>query len=468
MTRYLIRRLGFAIFTLLLLSMVTFGLVKSTPTDTSLDREPPQGQSISYRQQIAQAKRTAELQRLDLPIFYFTLTTAARPDTLERIFSYERRDRLLQLLGQSGNWPAVQQYEEARLDAEEVLERDSSPQVGLLRLALHDVHQAKNLIAVDSLAKVAQEMSTRNQASPALQAELMTLTKVTHHLRTDLQPAKHWLPAVHWYGLDNQYHRWAKALLHGNLGQTTFSPRPVWDAIRFPLFTTLLTNVIAFFLAFRIAIPLGVSMARRGGRFDRVNRWVLLLLHSMPSFWLGGLLLVLFGSRHKGLHLIDGIDLPMYNLREGGPSFLLWAAQNADKFILPILTLTIYSLAMIALQMRGGIREVIAQDFIRTARAKGVPEDKVYQYHASRNALIPMITLFAGIFPSLFAGSIVIEYLFNFPGMGSKTYSAYQTQDFPLLFAILMLGALLTVVGNLIGDILYAWADPRVRFEKGG
>ena len=468
MTRYLLRRLGFAIFTLLLLSMITFGLVKYAPTDHSLEQEPGQNHNVSYRQQIAQASRTAHSLYLDLPVFYFALTTAARPDTLARIFSYERRHRLLQLLGQSGNWPAVQQYETALLDAEESLDRDSSPQVGLLRVALYDVRQARKLGTIDSLAKVVQARSTPYQASPALQARLTALTQATDHLRTDLLPGKHWLPALHWYGRNNQYHRWAKALLHGDLGQTTFSPRPVWDIMRFPLLTTLLTNAIAFFLAFRIAIPLGVAMARRGGRFDRLNRWVLLLLHAMPSFWLGGLLLLVFGTRHTGLHLIDGIDLFPYNSTEDGPPFFLWAAQNAEKFILPILTLTLYSLAIIALQMRGGIREVIAQDFIRTARAKGVEEDRIYKYHAFRNALIPMITLFAGVFPSLFAGSIVIEYLFNFPGMGMKTYSAYQNQDYPLLFAILMLGAVLTVVGNFIGDILYAWADPRVRFEKGG
>ena len=467
MTRYLLRRLVFAVFTLLLLSMITFAMVKYIPTDVTLQREDASVSNSSYRQQIAQITQKAQAQQLDLPLFYFSLTTADQPDTVDRIFPYDRRGRLLQLLNQSGNWPAVQQYEDALLDAEEIAGQDSARQVGLLRLAISDVRQANQLRAADSLAKVALHLGEQIQVGATLQNRLLTLAQAAYILHTDLQPDKQWIPALHWYGCNNQYHRWASAFLRGDFGQSSFSFRPVWDTMRLPLFTTLFINGIAFFLAFRIAIPLGVAMARRGGRFDRVNRWILLLLHSMPGFWLGGVLILLFSMRHTGFHLIDGINLDPYDPERHG-SFLLWVAQDAGKFILPIVTLTLHALAVIALQLRGSMRDIISQDFIRTARAKGVSEAKVYGYHAFRNSLIPMIALFAGIFPALFAGSVVVEYLFNFPGMGLKTVDAYDHQDYPLLFAILILGAVMTIIGNFLGDVLYVWADPRVRFDKAG
>ncbi len=465
MTNYLLRRLAFAIFTLLLLSMLTFGLVKYAPTDTELVPDISHGEhTVSYRQQVAQITRRAQARHLDLPVFYFALTTADRPDTLDRIFPYTRRESLLQLLDQSGNWSAVQQYEAALFNAEEAVALEVSPEVGLLRVVLSNVRQAQRLEAIHSFAKTAEQLGEQMQVSATCQNSLVTLTQAAQVLQTELHTGKQWIPALQWHGFNNQYHRWASAFLHGDLGRSTFSKRPVWASMRFPLLTTLFINGIALFLAFRIAIPLGIAMARRGGRFDRLNRWVLLLLHSMPGFWLGGLLLLLVGTPFTALHLIDGINLAPYDPNEG--PFLWWAAENAEKFILPILTLTLHALALIALQLRGSIREVMTQDFIRTARAKGLDERKIYGYHAFRNSLIPMIALFAGVFPALFAGSIVVEYLFNFPGMGMKTVEAYAHEDYPLLLAILMLGAVLTVIGNLLGDVLYAWADPRVRFEK--
>jgi ABC-type dipeptide/oligopeptide/nickel transport system permease component len=133
---------------------------------------------------------------------------------------------------------------------------------------------------------------------------------------------------------------------------------------------------------------------------------------------------------------------------------------------LPILTIALQALAVLTLQMRGGILHVIGQDFIRTARAKGVDEEAVYWRHAYGNALFPLIATFPDLFPGIFAGSIVVERLFNYYGIGSKTMEAINTSDYPLIFIIVMLVASIIVFANLVADLLYAWADPRVRFTK--
>ena len=116
--------------------------------------------------------------------------------------------------------------------------------------------------------------------------------------------------------------------------------------------------------------------------------------------------------------------------------------------------------------MRSGMLGALNQDYIRTARAKGVSEEDVHWTHAFRNGLFPIITIFASVLPAVFTGSLVVEALFNFPGIGTKTFEAYLGKDLPLLSAIMMLAATLTIVGSLLADILYAWADPRVRFAK--
>jgi peptide/nickel transport system permease protein len=152
-------------------------------------------------------------------------------------------------------------------------------------------------------------------------------------------------------------------------------------------------------------------------------------------------------------------------LQGSGKYAVTWLFENLPVILLPILTISAHALAILALQMRGGILEVIGQDYIRTARAKGADEESVYWHHAYRNALFPIITVFTSIFPAIFTGSIVVERLFNFYGLGSKTMDAIHNADYPMLFVIVMLAAVVTIVGNILADILYAWADPRVRFS---
>jgi peptide/nickel transport system permease protein len=133
--------------------------------------------------------------------------------------------------------------------------------------------------------------------------------------------------------------------------------------------------------------------------------------------------------------------------------------------VLPIICVTYGSLAFIARQMRGGMLNVVKQDYIRTARAKGLEEKKIIWKHAFRNSLFPIITMFAYIFPAAIAGSVVIEVIFSIPGMGGLAYSSIIARDWPVVYTILMFAAILTMVGNLVADMLYAVADPRVTFK---
>ncbi len=187
------------------------------------------------------------------------------------------------------------------------------------------------------------------------------------------------------------------------------------------------------------------------------------MLYSLPVFWIATLLQVFFTTPEYGMDWF-----PTAGLSELPPTAPFWERlldQTAHIF-LPVVCLTYGSLAFISRQMRGGMLQVLDQDYIRTARAKGLPERRVIWRHAFRNALFPIITLIGSVFPSILAGSVVIEVIFGIPGMGKLTVDAIFARDWPVVFAVLMMASVLTVAGLLVSDMLYAWADPRVRFQK--
>lgn len=466
MLRYTLRRILLAVPTLLIISMVVFGLSKCAPYDKALESED--GSFSSLRQQEAAIRRKAERLGLDKPAFYFTLTTAAFPDTLHRIFPSSRRESLKKLCAQTGNWPTVANYEKALRELYFLSEElpDTLLNVADFRLAVSDLTKNERVEAIDGMFAHLQNASAALPANPRLPHLLDSLQTSISTLRSETRPGNMNIPAFHWHGFDNQYHRWLTGFVSGNWGFSWYWHKPVWESLKFSLLSTLIINGLAIFLAYLIAVPLGVAMARRREKaFDRVARWVLLLLYAMPVFWLGSLLILLLATPDYGIYVIKNGIVPE-SFQGSGKSFVVWCLSNFDKFILPILTLSLHALAVLALQMRGGILENIGQDFIRTARAKGVGENAVYWRHAFRNALFPIITVFANVFPLIFTGSLVVEYLFQFPGLGMKTQEAFMRQDYPVLFAILMLAATFTILGNLIADLLYAWADPRVRFAK--
>lgn len=467
MLHYLLRRVLLSIPTLLVISWIIFGLNKCAPGDpviTIYGEDLSQGydpiqKSVNYQLKAAHLG-------LDRPNFYCSLTTTAYPDTLYRIFPPERRQRLSRLAGQVNNWPIVSQYESRLGTALKLFERmpDSLPQKAQLSLAMSNFNLIEQLIFLDTARLFLRRIVTQLPPDPAFSTALDSLETSITALQNAAQKPHFPGPAFYWYGFDNQYHNWIKGFFSGRLGVSLTSKKPVWEDLKARLLPTLTLNGFAILLAYLLAVPIGVRMARyRNGRFDRFGKRLLLTLYAFPVFWLGGLLILCFATPDAGLFWIKGIVVNAWN---PGESFLLWMGRNAGKLILPILTLLIHILAMLTLQTRSSMLEVLNQDYIKTARAKGLSEQMVHNKHALRNALFPLITIFGSVFPAIFAGSLVIEYLFNFPGMGTKTQGAFMDRDYPVLYAILMIAAALTILGSLVADALYAWADPRVRFTK--
>jgi peptide/nickel transport system permease protein len=250
--------------------------------------------------------------------------------------------------------------------------------------------------------------------------------------------------------------------LRGDFGISLSHRMAVTEKIKPALFWTLVINLAAIALAFLMAVPLGVwSAVKRGQTFDKATTIGLFMLYSLPAFWVATLLLIFFTTREYGMDFFPSGGLG--NVPTSAPWWQqIWLAT--PHLMLPIVCVAFPSIAYIARQARGGMANVLSQDFIRTARAKGLPERTVIWRHGFRNALFPLITLLASVVPSAIAGSVAVEAIFNIPGMGWLTLQAIGQNDWPIVFTVLMLGAVLTVVGMLLADVLYRWADPRLNY----
>jgi peptide/nickel transport system permease protein len=268
------------------------------------------------------------------------------------------------------------------------------------------------------------------------------------------------------YDLDKplhvQYGKWLGRLLVLDLG-VSFSPdgRPVSSKILERLPITVFLNVLSMVLIFLIAIPIGVlSAVRQGSTFDRVMSVFVFVGFAIPTFWLALLLMILFG--------IDLDWLPISGLRSLNYEYLPPAEALWDllkHLILPVTIAAFGGLAGLSRYMRSNMLEVIRQDYITTARAKGLPERTVIYKHALRNAMLPVITLLGLSVPGLIGGSVIFETIFSIPGMGQLFYMAVMARDYPVVMGILVIGAVLTLLGNLLADVSYAVADPRIRIS---
>ena len=240
---------------------------------------------------------------------------------------------------------------------------------------------------------------------------------------------------------------------------------PVVKVIAERLPATLKLNLLSILLVYACAIPIGIYAAIRSGRLDERGVTLLLfILYSMPTFWVGLMLLMFFcGDLFLNVFPVAGLEPDSY--KTWGVSYWRILAETARYYVLPVTCLTYGGLAGLSRYARVGILEIIQQDYVRTARAKGLPEWKVILKHVFRNSLIPLITLFAGLLPGLIAGSIIVEYIFSIHGMGSLAMLALSSRDYPLMMALFTIGATLTLLGILISDLLYAAVDPRISFE---
>ncbi len=271
-------------------------------------------------------------------------------------------------------------------------------------------------------------------------------------------------------GLDRPVHerylRWVGSMVQGDFGTSFSRNQPVRDVVAQLLPNTLILSGTALALAFMMGILVGVLQAvRQNSWVDRGLSVATLFFYSMPSFWLAIMLILVF-SLYAGAVWNWPLSFPASGMISVDHAFMGPWERFLDRIrhlVLPAASLALVLAAGIARYMRGSLLEVIRQDYIRTARAKGLPEWKVVVKHGMRNAILPIITLLGLYLPLLFSGTVVVETVFGWPGMGKLMVDSIFQRDYPVVLAGAFLFAVMVVLGNLLADLLYSLADPRIR-----
>ena len=492
MFKYALKRILTFIPMLIAISVLSFIISINAPGDPVERLSKAAGNEGSAEQQSGASKKIKQELRkklgLDLPIFYISVTDLASSDTLYKIQDKYHKANLEALTHQSGNWQAVSEYYSSLLTLQEQYHHVDIKAIASkdLTLDMNTINEAANQFGVE----IGSLLETSNKELVEAKFDKMNiLIKENSFLKSLNNPllvaqnnrenlflkAKRWqtyIPAINWYGSKNQYHLWLfgngkdrMGLLRGDFGISYIDSQPIQDKIWQKVGISFSLSIISIFLAYLISIPIGIYSAyKKDSVMDKSMSLVLFILYSMPSFFVGTLLLLQFANPDNlSWFPVSGIQDPtIFN-----PDWSFWAKikHRMPFLILPIITYTYGSFAFLSRIMRVGMIDIVTQDYIRTARAKGLGEGKVILKHALRNSLLPVITVFASIFPMAIGGSIIIEVIFSIPGMGVEVFNAILNYDYPMIITVFTLSGFLTMIGYLASDILYAVVDPRISYK---
>ncbi len=497
MLKYIGRRILIFLPTLIVITLLGFIISVNAPGDP-VERMLVAAQSggeigSESVSQVEQKKFWRTKLGLDLPVFYFSLSSLAKPDTLYKVYDKNDREGLERLIRQYGNWTAIQEYYKSmdQLYAShfnigiDTLKYDSAKvsqitealnQAKFETLALKSSFDDKViLLRMDNLSRLYTYPLFDN-----LKEKLVIVKSKYALVKSQAQPWKNYIPKINFYK-NNQYHRWvfgdgnwltgkesefSKGLVRGDFGTSYVTKQPISEVIGSKIGWSLFFSLGSVLLAYLVSIPLGINSAtKRDSRFDKISTIGLFILYSMPSFWVATILLMTFANPDLLAWFPASGIKPAGGFSETA-GFLEKIKTTFPYIILPMICYTYSSFAFLSRTMRVSMLEVIGQDYIRTARAKGLPESKVIWKHALRNSLLPIITVFANIFPYAISGSVILETIFTIPGMGFESIFAIQNQNYPMIIAVLTITGILTLVGYLISDILYVIADPRITYNK--
>ncbi len=273
---------------------------------------------------------------------------------------------------------------------------------------------------------------------------------------------EHWhYPVLSWHGFENQYHNWILNFIKGDYGVSLVDAQPVfrklWNSMKWTLMLLVISLTISGLISFVLGIYNGIN---QGTRFDRWSNGILFLFYSIPKFWLATLMIIFFTTAEYGnwTNIFSTVgDWPRMT------GFFEMFYVSAHKLILPIIVIVIPDVAYLSRLIRASIINENNKEYIKTARSKGVPKRDILRKHLVPNSLIPTITLFAGVLPGALGSSLIIEVIFNIPGVGRLMYESIKTADWAIVFPIIMIVSILTVVIFLVADILIAWLNPKIK-----
>jgi len=441
------------------------------PGDPALHFIQLRGQFATEMSSLDLKKQHAGISRelgLDLPLFYFSIQPAAYPDTLHLISYPPSRKRLKAWLNESGSWPAVQQFERGRLVIESLLwtEEKTNPAArqAIARLKhIENTASFKEALALATGWKDSLEQSTYIPSRELIREIANWPDTLQDYAGASFSKLDGGIPVFRFHGTGNQYHRWISNVFNLDFGPSIVDARPAIQKIGEAFPWTFFYVLIAYLLSLMIGITLGLVSAWHHQKWR--EKWIgtiSFIFYALPLFWLATLAVVFLTSDLYGpfWHWF-----PSAGIGRIYPEMSVWekTATALPHLILPALILALHSSA-------GGIRIIrnstlveLKADYFLTAKAKGLSNRRILMKHVFPNAMLPVITMLVSSFPSALAGSVIMEVVFNIPGIGRLLFDSIHFMDWNVVFALLLFMGLVTFVFYLIGDLLYAWLNPKIK-----
>ena len=431
MTRFILHRLLIAIPTLFFISVLVFYLSKQVPQDAVLSLMNYRGVDTSIDQSDIYDKVYKEL-NFDLPSFYFSIQPDHFPKNINEISD-----------------PNVKQLYKKLLDT-----GYDSKHVGIaIDKFMGEMQSAKSQENTDALIQLSKVFNLENPQDH----------KSLSHLN-NVEPSSFFWPNFYWNGFKNQYHSWLKTIFNNGFGISILDGKTAAQKVKKALTWTLSITLIDFILSVFLGIFIGIFLAKDvNGRAQKILSQVMYFLFSIPVFWLATMMVVYFTTDDYGwlTNIFPSVAIDIYP----GKTTFQQIAMNTEKFILPILILTVHSLAFTTRLVRRSILDELDKPYALLAYSKGLTKTEVIKKHVLKNALVPLITSMASAFANAFAGSLVIEVIFNIPGMGRLLVNAMGNADWNVVFCITLLLSFVTIFAFIIADLFYAYANPKIKLN---
>jgi len=462
MLTYLLKRISTLLLSLWIISVCLFFLQKNATVDVVMLQSKARSNGSFYVHPLAAEKvYRAEAVRLNLdrPLFYFAMKPVMFPDTFYKVQYPEAVKVQKKLLLATGDWALVQTYFQTLTAFYEKVAQTENGQVSIFwKQQLQEMANTADLSVVKAACQASGEMR-----EPYIE-ELRKIEGLLIRLSYQSPSFFSWLPFPRWNGFDNQFHLWFSKIIHGDIGISSRDGRPVLDKLKEAIPWTLWVNGLAILLAYMFAMPVGILMAVLPK--SRWLRWInnfLLALYALPAFWVGSMLLFQatlpeYGFSFFSISGWSGLQ------REGG--FLSQPIPFLLQLSLPVFCMSYGLAAYLTSYMQSTFSKVLKEPYMLFAKTKGISRTRLYFKHALPNALLPQIVFVAGIIPALITGSVVIEVIFNIPGMGRLFIDSMLSQDFTTVYSFVLLVSVLTAVGLIVSDILLVVTDPRIRLSR--
>lgn len=443
MIRFLLKRVTSSILILSMLFLLVFLLGQAIPGDPI---EQSLGESWEQNDEIFQVKYKSRAAVLgyDMPGFYFSIIPSYFPDSLNQIYPLSKRKWYRALLFTYNDNASITTYVNSVVHTSYNGDPISRRVAGSL-LGVSDPKKIQEILSTDLPESAASlQISARNMIA-------------------NRSWIKNFFPSIRWNRSNNRFHKSLKELFSGG-GYSHIDGQKVGNRISKALSWSVIINFVTALLAYLVAIFLGIYLAfRNGQKIDKILSNLAFIFYAIPVFWLATIGITFLTKGNLGIGLFPGLKI---DLLMGGGYFWNIPIHQWPYFILPILCMALPVIAYLSKQMKSSILTEKNKLYAISLQSQGISSTRFYRKQLVKNALFPIITQLAAIFPALITGSLIIEVLFNIPGMGRLLYDSILANDWPIVFPIVLLAGLFTIIGYFISDLLYIRIDPRIKPEE--